>query len=210
VVVFGQAGPIPSNRAFHHHSDLFRWLHNDSASIHGLAFAIRRNIASMISYPKDFCNAKSILDGGLSMSTIRSKAIPRSSMLASTAILFGAIFTVLLVPAYGQQEVDPAWYDPTPDTAMTQPAQAAAAVHSSQPAATVHARPATIQSASRTPAAAKARAKDKQLNQSRRDAARKSFGTPAARNKQQFTVGNSILEARNTAVYRSPDDPISR
>jgi len=93
------------------------------------------------------------------MSTIRSKAIPRSSMLASTAILFGAIFTVLLVPAYGQQEVDPAWYDPTPDTAMTQPAQAAAAVHSSQPAATVHARPATIQSASRTPAAAKARAK---------------------------------------------------
>jgi len=144
------------------------------------------------------------------MSTIRSKAVLRSRMLASTAILLGAIFTVLLVPAYGQQEVDPTWYDPTPDTAMNQPAQAAAVVHSSQPAVTVHARQATIQSTSPAPAAAKAHAKDKQLKQSRTDAARKSFGTPAARNKQQFTVGNSILEAGNTPVYRSPDDSITR
>lgn len=143
------------------------------------------------------------------MSTIRSKAILSSRILASIAILFGAMFTILLAPVYGQQEVDPTWYDPTPDTAITQPAQAAAVVHSSQPAVTVHRKEATPQSASVAPNAAKAHAKGKQFNQHGRDAARKSVGTPAARNRRQVTVGNSILEAK-AAVYRSPDDPITR
>jgi len=41
------------------------------------------------------------------------------------AMLFGAIFTILLLPAYGQQEVDPTWYDPwaAPTTAVVHPSQ---------------------------------------------------------------------------------------
>lgn len=144
------------------------------------------------------------------MPTIRSKAILRSRILASAAMLLGAIFTVLLVPAYGQQEVDPTWYDPMPNTATAQPAQAVAA-HSSQTAVTVHAQKAAPQSASANASAAKSRAKDKQLNQNRHDAVRKSVGTPAARNGQrQFTVGDPILAASNTAADRSPYDPITR
>ncbi len=143
------------------------------------------------------------------MPTIRSKAILRSRILASAAIMLGAIFTVLLVPAYGQQEVDPTWYDPMPNTATAQPAQAAAVVHAPQVTVSHDGQQVKAKSASATPIAAKSRAKDKQLNQSRHDAARKSVGTPAARNQQQFTVGNSILEARNIAIYRSPDGPIN-
>jgi hypothetical protein len=142
--------------------------------------------------------------------TIGSKAILRSRILASTAILFGAICTVLLAPAYGQQEVDPTWYDPMPNTAITQPVQAAAVVHSPQPALTVHAQPAARQSASATPIAAKAPAKDKQVNQNRHDAARKSVATPTARNDQPGTVSHATLDARNSRGEEHSDPSIAR
>ena len=45
--------------------------------------------------------------------------------LASMAMLSGAIFTLLLVPAYGQQDVNPDWYDPAPSAAVAHPAQPA-------------------------------------------------------------------------------------
>jgi len=45
-----------------------------------------------------------------------------------TAILFGAV--VMSIPAFGQQEVDPSWYDPAPP--------ATAAAHSSQQQAIAH------------------------------------------------------------------------
>ena len=32
--------------------------------------------------------------------------------LASLVMLLGATFTILLLPAYAQQEVTPSWYDP--------------------------------------------------------------------------------------------------
>ena len=41
------------------------------------------------------------------MNTTGSKAIRRSRVPAFMAMLFGAIFAILLLPAYGQQEVDP-------------------------------------------------------------------------------------------------------
>jgi len=144
------------------------------------------------------------------MPTIGSKAISSSRILASAAILFGAIFTVLLVPAYGQQEVDPTWYDPTPNTAIAQPVQAAAVVHAPQATVSNDGQQVKAKSASATPIAAKSHAKDKQLNQNRHDAARKSVGTPAARNQQPGTVGHATLEARNFDIYRSPDGPITR
>jgi hypothetical protein len=148
------------------------------------------------------------------VSTIRSKAILRSRILASSAILLGAIFTVLLVPAYGQQEVDPTWYDPMPNTATTQPPQVATVAHSSQTVVTVHAQKAATESGSATANAAKSHAKDKQLNQSRHDADRKSSGTPAARNQQPSALDHTNLQARNArvglSIYRSPDDPITQ
>jgi len=144
------------------------------------------------------------------MPTIRLKAILSSRVLASAAILLGAIFTVLLVPAYGQQEVDPTWYDPTPNTAIAQPVQAAAVVHSSQAAVRAHTQKAASQSASAIANAAKSHAKDKQLNQSRHDAARNSVGTPAAINQGPGAVDHATLEVSNAVAYRSPDDPITR
>ena len=138
------------------------------------------------------------------MATTRSKAILRSRILASTAMLFGAIFTVLLVPAYGQQEVDPTWYDPTPNTAIAQPAQAAAVTHASQPPVTIN-RKLAVKSAPSASKAAKIRVNDKQ---SRHNVASKSVGTPAARNEQPSVVGHLTLEARNAEINRSPNDPI--
>jgi hypothetical protein len=59
-----------------------------------------------------------------------SKGMGRSRVLASMAMLFGAIFTIMMLPAYAQQDVNPDWYDPAPNAAVAQPAQPAAAVHS--------------------------------------------------------------------------------
>jgi len=40
------------------------------------------------------------------------------------ATLFGAMLTAFLVPAYGQQEVDPTWYNPwVPPAAVVQSAR---------------------------------------------------------------------------------------
>ncbi len=131
------------------------------------------------------------------MATNRSKGILRCNFLASAAMFFGAIFTILLTPAYGQQEVDPTWYDPAPTTAVVQPAQPAAAIHSSQPSVTIHRQQGTVQSASPAPKAGKISATDKQLDQSRHHAARKSVGTPTVRNEQPATVGHATLQARD-------------
>jgi hypothetical protein len=115
--------------------------------------------------------------------TSGSKGISRCRVPAFMAMLLGAIFTILLLPAYGQQEVDPTWYDPwaAPNTAAVYPSQPAATVHFSQPVAT-HRHQQTIKSISPAKDAAKFRAKDPQLDQSRHSAAPKSVGTPSAGN----------------------------
>lgn len=65
-----------------------------------------------------------------------SKVINRLRALASIAILSAAICTIFLLPAYGQQEVDPTWYDPMPATAGVHSAQAATTAHALQPVVT--------------------------------------------------------------------------
>ena len=107
-----------------------------------------------------------------------SKSIGRCRVLASMAMLFGAMFTILLLPAYGQQDVSPDWYDPAPNVAVVHPAQTAAAVHSSQLPAATHRFQPTIRSASTAPDAAKLRVKDAQI-QSSHDPAQKSGGAPS-------------------------------
>jgi hypothetical protein len=67
------------------------------------------------------------------------KAIARLRNLASIAMLSGAIFTIFLVPAYGQQEIDPTWYDPTPSAAAPVDTAQAQAQAPAQPLTTAHA-----------------------------------------------------------------------
>jgi hypothetical protein len=116
------------------------------------------------------------------MTTSGSKGIRRCRALAFSAMLFGAIFTILLLPAYGQQEVDPTWYDPwaAPNTAVVHSSQPPAVVHSSQPPVATHRYQQTVKSVSPAPDAGKFSGKDPQLDQSRGNAARKTGGTPSA------------------------------
>jgi hypothetical protein len=55
-------------------------------------------------------------------------------VMALTTLLFGAMATTLL-PAYGQQEVAPTWYDPwaAPNTAVVYSSQPREALHRPQP-----------------------------------------------------------------------------
>jgi hypothetical protein len=108
--------------------------------------------------------------------TTSSKGSGRSRVPAFIAMLCGAIFTILLLPAYGQQEVDPTWYDPwaAPTAAAVHPAQPPAAVHSSQAPVATHRYQQTVRSVSPAPDAVKVRGKDARLDQSRKNAARKN------------------------------------
>jgi hypothetical protein len=107
-----------------------------------------------------------------------SKGMGRSRVLASMAMLFGAIFTIMMLPAYAQQDVNPDWYDPAPNAAVVHPAQPAAAVHSSQLPVATHRYQQTVRSASTASDAGKLRVKGAQL-QSGHSPARKSDGAPS-------------------------------
>jgi|SRR5271167_875261 len=130
---------------------------------------------------------KSIHHGGDPMNRLRD--IVPCRVLASTAVLFGAMVTILLVPAYGQQEVDPTWYDPwaAPNTVV---------VHSSQPPADVPQHQATVRSVTLTRAAAGIGGSGAQSVQAHHDASHKRGGTavcelsamdPAAQDRRQCT-----------------------
>lgn len=138
------------------------------------------------------------------MTTSGSKGIGRSRVLAFSAMLFGAIFTILLLPAYGQQEVDPTWYDPwaAPNTAAVHPSQPPAVVHSphsSQPPVATHRDQQTGRSVSPAPDARKFRGKDLQLEESRRNAARKAGGTPSADSRLPGTPRRAVFETWDAA-----------
>jgi hypothetical protein len=108
-----------------------------------------------------------------------SKSIGRRRVLASMAMLCGAIFTIMLLPAYAQQDVNPDWYDPTPNAAVVHPAQPPAVVQSSQPPIATHRYQQTVKSVSPAPDAAKLRVKDAKLNQSGHNPAHKSNEAPS-------------------------------
>jgi hypothetical protein len=99
--------------------------------------------------------------------------------LASMAMLSGAIFTLLLVPAYGQQDVNPTWYDPAPNAAVAHPAQAAATVHSSQLPAASHRNQQTAKAL--LPAPKATQLKDTKLDGSDHNAAHKSNAAPSGK-----------------------------
>jgi hypothetical protein len=82
----------------------------------------------------------------------RSKGIRPRRVLALIAMLFGAMVTTLLRPAFGQQEVDPTWYNPWAG-------QNTVVAHASQPRAAIHRHHPTIRPVSSTEAAGKLRDK---------------------------------------------------
>ena len=131
------------------------------------------------------------------MTTSGSEGIRRSRVPAFMAMLFGAIFTILLLPAYGQQEVDPTWYDPW--VAPSSAAPNTAVVHSSQPPVATHRYEQTVRSVSSTPATGKLRGKDTQFDQSRHNAARKTGGTPSADSRLPGTPRRVVFETRDAA-----------
>jgi hypothetical protein len=104
-----------------------------------------------------------------------SKSIGWCRVLASMAMLSGAMFTILLLPAYGQQDVSPDWYDPAPNVAVVHPAQPAAAVHSSQLPAAAHGYQQTAMPVSTASGAGKLGAKHAQI-QSGHNPSQKSGG----------------------------------
>ncbi len=78
---------------------------------------------------------------------IGSKNISPCRVLTFVAMLSGAMLNTLIVPAYGQQEVDATWYDPVPNTVANAAPSAgpnATVVHSSQPAMAFHPRQAAV------------------------------------------------------------------
>jgi hypothetical protein len=114
----------------------------------------------------------------------RSESNNRSRNLMSAAILFGAMFTVLLVPAFGQQEVDPTWYDPSPaQVTSAHQVQAVAADQSAQLLVADRGSRRTMVSASSAANSAKSSGKRAHLNQRQRNAASKNVGTPAAKDR---------------------------
>jgi hypothetical protein len=104
-----------------------------------------------------------------------SKNIGRCRVLASMAMLSGAMFTILLLPAYAQQDVSPDWYDPAPNAAAVHPAQPAGVAHSSQPPVATHRYQQAVRSASAAP---KHRVKDAQI-QGAHNPAQKSGEAPS-------------------------------
>jgi hypothetical protein len=64
----------------------------------------------------------------------RSKDLRPRRVLAWIAMLFSVMVTTLLLPAYGQQEVDPTWYNPwaAPSTVVGHSSQSRAALHRHQ------------------------------------------------------------------------------
>jgi hypothetical protein len=94
-----------------------------------------------------------------------SNGIGRYRGLASLAILVSALFTILLLPAYAQQDVAPSWYDPwaAPKVSVAHPAQAPAVAHSAPPLVHHHLQTAE-KAVSPTPQAAKLRVKKTQLD----------------------------------------------
>jgi hypothetical protein len=169
----------------------------------------------MISFGSDYGESKSVQNRGASMTTTMtmtttttttgSRRIGRSRLLASTAMLFGAIFTILLLPAYGQQDVDPTWYDPwAPAAAVVNPAQPPAVAHLAQsPLPALQYRQAD-RSATSAADSGKLRVKGTHQGQSRHHAGHNADGNPAADNG----VGAARLAGSKQGLRKETPHPI--
>jgi hypothetical protein len=129
--------------------------------------------------------------------------IGRRRLLASSAMLFGAMFTIMLLPAYGQQDVSPDWYDPAPSATVVHPVQTAAVAQSSQPAVATHQYQLAAESVSPAANLAKARVKDAKLDQSGHNAAHRSGRVPSV--GLVSCAGSTALHANQHACPAEDD-----
>ena len=131
--------------------------------------------------------SKSIPNGGDSMK--RSRTTNHSRNLMSAALLSAAILTVLALPAFGQQEMDPTLYDPSPaQVTMAHQSQAATADQfaqdeSAQRLIATRTSQQADASSSSTAGSAKSTTKHTQPGLHRRNDASKNVATPAAENR---------------------------
>ena len=167
----------------------------------------------MISYRSDYGESKLVQNGGASMTTTMTmtkttttgSASGRCRALASAAMLFGAIFTIFLLPAYGQQDVDPTWYDPwAPAAAVVNPVQPPAVAHLAEsPLPTLQYQQAD-RSVTLAADSGKLRVKGTQQGQSRHHAGHNADGNPAADNR----VGAARLAGSKHGVRNETPHPI--
>jgi hypothetical protein len=129
--------------------------------------------------------------------------IGRRRLLASSAMLFGAMFTIMLLPAYGQQDVNPDWYDPAPNAAVVHPVQTPAVAHASKPAVATHQYQQTAESVSPAASVAKARVKDVKVDQSGHSAAHRSDRVPSV--GLVSCAGSTALHANQHACPAEDD-----
>jgi hypothetical protein len=139
----------------------------------------------------------------------RSRINPQSRVTAFMAMLFGAIFTILLLPAYGQQEVDPTWYDPWTPNAVAHSAQPQTFAHPVQSSLSVEGQQAArFASAAGNPA--NSQAKNTKLDQSRRNDAQKSARTPSSESSRGATrLTGSEIPVAKTLDAESPMDAVA-
>jgi len=89
----------------------------------------------------------------------RLRDISPRRVLAFMAMLFGAMVTTMTLPAYGQQDVDPTWYDPYAVHTAPIAAPHALAAHSYQPPVEIREHQPVLTSVSLVQGTAKFRAK---------------------------------------------------
>jgi hypothetical protein len=116
----------------------------------------------------------------------RPRDISPRRVLTYIAMLAGAMVTTMLVPAYGQQEVAPDWYDPYAVT-VPSPAPSAAvaisarpAIYSAQPAVAFHRHEAAVKSVALTGISGKSRGKQPATQSQTAD-----ISLPKDRNQQE-------------------------
>ncbi len=105
------------------------------------------------------------MTASMTASVTASKNISPRRVLTYVAMLAGAMLTTMLLPAYGQQEVAPDWFDPyavttpsaAPSVAVAHSAQPA--IRAAQPAVAFQRHEATVKSVSLTERAAKSHGK---------------------------------------------------
>jgi hypothetical protein len=138
---FGQSALDPRDDGSAWSNQFFRPLHKNFRPSPWTIRAVRFKITYMISSHSAEGNRNQFHHRGDFMNGSRN--IRSCKRLAWIAVLSGAMVTAFSLSAFGQQEVDPTWFDPwaAPTAAAVHPAQKAAVQH--------HARLKTVSSSKR-------------------------------------------------------------
>jgi hypothetical protein len=133
----------------------------------------------------------------------RSRDNRSRRMLLFMAVLFGAIFTTMVLPAYGQQDVDPTWYDPYAVNAAPNPAPPPVAIHSLPLPVLIHRHQTTLTSTSLSQSQGAEKSRAKQSTATPKIRAVRILGNPKKEEEKEE-------EVRQIARRRDHPDQSSR